>query len=138
MTKKNNILGKDAFMQASRNLKRELVELEELGGSVWVRELSGKQLLEYNEKIQELQKGNPELTASNSLELISLMVSLAACDEDGNLLFSQDEVKQLMDNSFNVLVKLSTKAMELSGLGNAVKEVSEQLKNAQTSSSTEN
>lgn len=137
MTKKT-ILGKDAFMNAASKLKRVLVELPELKGSVYVREMTGSQLLRYNEKVQSLQKENPELTPVASLELIALMVSFTVCDEAGNLLFTEEDVKSLAENSFGVLLKLSNEALRISGLGNAANEIQEQLKNAQTSSSTEN
>jgi len=134
---KRKILGKEAFLQAGSNLKRELVNLPELGGSVYVREPSGLQLLQYNEKIEELQKESPELTPSNSLELMSYLVSLVVCDEYGRLLFTQDEAKSLMENSISVLTKLTAKALELSGLGKVANEVTDSLKNAKKDSSME-
>lgn len=129
-------LNRESFLTSSTNLKREKVELEE--GTVYVRELSGRALLEYNEKIEELKKVNPELTTSNSLELIALLVSKSACDEKGNLLFNKDDVEALMNNSMSTLKTLAEKAMEVSGLSQSkIDEVNKQLKNAAPSASTE-
>jgi hypothetical protein len=135
---KKKVLGREAFLSASSKLRKELVDVPELGGSIYIRELSGKQLLQYNERIESLQKANPELTPSSSLELICLMVSLVACDEEGNLLFTEEDVKALMDNSFVVLNRLAQKALELSGINpKAVAEVTDNLKNVKDSSTTD-
>jgi hypothetical protein len=136
---KKKVLGREALLSASKNLKKELVEVPELGGSIYIRELSGKQLFQYNERIESLQKVTPELTPSSSLELVSLLVSLSACDEAGNLLFTEEDVKELSNNSFSVLMRLMKKALELSGINpKAIGEVADNLKNAQKDSSTTN
>jgi hypothetical protein len=132
---KQKVLDKTAFLSSSSNLKREKVELDI--GIVYVRELSGKALLEYNEKIEELKKDNPEINNSNSLELVALLVSKSACDEKGELLFAPEDVKELMDGSFATLKLLAEKAMVVSGIKqNVISEVTSNLKNAQTGSST--
>lgn len=137
MTKKR-ILNRNDFLSSSKKLKRELVYLPELGGSVYIRELSGKQLLEYNEFVEKLQKESPELTPSNSLELVATLVSLVAVDENGDPLFTREDVKSLMDNSFVSLTTLANKALELSGLSKSLEEVKDNLKKAGTDSSFTN
>jgi hypothetical protein len=134
---KKKLLTREAFLSASKQLNKELVMLPELGGSVYVRELSGKQLLEYNERIEKLQKDNPELTPSSSLELMCLLVSLVTCDDEGNLLFTEEDVKELGNNSFAVLSRLTSKALELSGINpKAIDEVLSNLPNEKKDSST--
>lgn len=133
---KRKVLDRDMFLQAGANLKRELVTIEGFG-SVYVRELGGKSLLVYNEKIEDLQKINPEITPASSVELMALLVSLTACDENGRLLFTAEDVAVLSDNSINVLMTLSQAALRISGVPmNAIEEVAANLGNALPDSST--
>jgi len=124
-------LNKNDFLNATSKLKKELVELPEMGGSVYVREMSGIQLLTYNERVLELQKNSKEITPVVSVALMALLVSMTVSDEDGNLLFTEADAKALAQNSLSVLIKLSTKALEVAGLNKAViDEVKSNLGNA--------
>jgi len=130
------MLSKSDFLNSNSRLKKELIELPEMGGSVYVREMNGLQLLSYNQRVMELQKTNKEITPTLSVALMALMVSMTVCDETGELLFTESDAKQLAQNSISVLMKLSTKALEISGLSKAViNEVNSQLKNALPDSS---
>lgn len=121
-------------------MKREAVPVPELGGTVYISQLYAAQLLDYNEMIQQLKKdGVQDITPSTSLTLMARLVSMAACDENGNPLFTEADAKELIKSQPNVLLTLSTKAMEISGLhSEAVKEVAEQLKKNQNSDSSIN
>jgi len=128
MTKKK-VLSRADFLSASANLKRELVDVEELGGSVYLRELSAKQILEYNERIKRLQADNPNLTPSSSVDLMAALISMTACDSEGALLFTEADVQALAENNLNLLITLSAKALEVSGMNTAaVDEVTDNLK----------
>jgi hypothetical protein len=130
------VLSRTDFLEAGSHRKTELVEVPELGGSVYLRELSTGQLLEYNSRVDGFRSTGNELTPAASLELMSLLISLSACGEDGSLLFTEADVKALSDNSIGVLIRLSTKALEVSGLGKGIaEEVADNLKKAQTDSS---
>jgi hypothetical protein len=133
---KRKVLNRESFLSSSTKLKKMGVELDE--GIVYVRELSGKALLEYNEKIEELKQVNPELTTSNSMELIALLVSKSVCDEEGKLLFTVEDVDALMDNSLATLKLLAEKAMQVSGISQeAIEEVNSKLGKDQKDSSME-
>jgi hypothetical protein len=126
------MLGRDDFL----NFEKELVEVPELEGSVYIRDLGGKSLLKYKERIDELSKINLELDVYNSIEIMSLLVSLTACDENDNLIFTEDDVKKLSEKNLFVLMRLSTKALEVSGMSqNVINEVTSKLKNAPQDSS---
>jgi hypothetical protein len=135
------VLSKEAFLRHD-SLRKELCELPEMGGSVWIRELSGKALLDYRARVGEMQAEageNADVTPSQSLELMALLISLTVCNEDGNLMFTESEASQLAYGSISVLQRLSEKAMEVSGISKQVAdEVADNLKNAQNSSSTAN
>lgn len=121
---------------SKNRLKMELVEVPEWEGDVYIRELSQGQLLEYNEHLHKISEKNPEITPSASLELMALLVFYSVCDEQGNPLFAEDDVKDLANSNLNVLLTLSTKIMKLSGVsGEAIDEVAANLKNAQSDSS---
>lgn len=133
---KKNVLNRESFLSSSTSLKKEKVELDE--GIVYVRELSGKSLLEYNGRIEELKQINPELTTANSLELVALLVSKAVCDSEGNLLFTEADVEGLMNKSMATLKLLAEKAMTVSGLSqDKIDEVNKQLTKTVPSASTE-
>jgi hypothetical protein len=121
------------------NLNTELVEVPELGGNVYVKELNGLSLLKFRDKVAELEKISPEVNTYNSTKLMALLVSLTACDENGNPIFTEDDANKLVDINLLVLRRLSEKAMDVSGVPNAIiSEVSSNLKNAQPDSSTTN
>lgn len=128
MTKKK-VLSRSDFLSTSANLKRELVEVEELGGAVYIRELSAKQVLEVNDRIKKMQKDTEYVTPGNSIDLMALLISMTACDEGGALLFTESDVQSLAENNVNMLIALSAKALEIAGMSNAaIEDVTEQLK----------
>lgn len=137
MSDEIKILSRADFIAATQ-MKREAVPVPELGGTVFVSQLYAAQLLDYNEYIQQLKRdGVSEITPSASLALMARLVSLAVCDENGLPLFTESDVKDLVKSHPGVLLALSTKAMELSGLSNdAVNEVAEQLKKNQSNASS--
>lgn len=133
---KQKVLSRSDFLSAFANLKRELVEVEELGGSVYIRELSAKQVLEVNDRIKKLQLDTEYVTPGNSIDLMALLISMTACDESGVLLFTEADVQALAENNVNMLMTLSAKALEIAGMSNAaIEEVTEQLKKTEIDAS---
>lgn len=126
------ILGRDDLL-AGTSLKRELVEIPELDGALWLRELSTSQLLKFNARVNELKAEKQEVDFETSLNLMSLVVSMSACDEGGNLLFTEADAARLADSRVNVLMTLSTKALQLSGMDIDLSEVIDNLKKVPTS-----
>jgi len=145
MTRKNGsapqepkILNRADFLEPSKNYKRELVPVPALNGSVFIGELSAIQIIEFNERIRGLGlKGKKNVSISTSIELMALLISMSACDRNGNLLFTEVDVKALIRNNPETLLTLSTKVLEVSGMNNtAVDEVKSQLKKVSVSSPT--
>ncbi len=97
------------------------VEVPEWGGTVYVRTLSGAQAEAYHAMIREGE------TASN---VRAKLVACAACDEQGNPLFSADDVEALGTRSFRALDRVFEAALELNALGAAGAEAEE--KNSET------
>lgn len=131
------VLGRGDFLAVTQNRKRELVPVPELGGSVYIGELFGGQIIEYNARIKKLKgKGKKDVSPATSFELMALLISMSACDESGEPIFTEADVKHLARVNPNALLTLSVKAMEVSGLSNnAVEEVKEQLKKATSADS---
>ncbi|HEY6020148.1 MAG TPA: hypothetical protein VIY48_09675 [Candidatus Paceibacterota bacterium] len=112
------LLGRDEFLNG-QSLNLELVEVPELQGSIYMRELGTPGVMKFNSRVKELQGGDEkkEIDFESSIELMALSVSLSACDEKGVFLFSESDVKQLTNNNLAMLLRLATKAMNISGLG---------------------
>ena len=129
-------VNREAFLSPAQNLKRAGMELEGIG-MVGVRELNGRQILIYNQRIRQMMEKDSKVNPENAMEIIALLVSMSVCDDEGNLLFTEEDVTALMEASFDSLIKIAGKATELSGLSKEKSgEVSSSLKNALTSSST--
>lgn len=110
------ILGKADLLE-SVNLRRELVEVPQFGASIWMRQMSAAQVIEFKKFIDSLKAdGVKETTFEQDVQIMTLVISLSACDESGNLLFTQDEAKGLTGNDINVLTFLGNKALSLSGV----------------------
>lgn len=131
------ILGRNDFLSVTDNRKRELVPVPSLGGSVFIGELFGEQIVIFNERIRQLkERGLKEVTPETSISLMALLVSMSACDEGGEPLFTEADVTRLARSNVADLLTLSTKAMEISGLGSrAIEEVKENLKKVQSADS---
>ncbi len=109
------VLGKDDLLKA--NLKRELVPVPELGASLWMQEMTAEHVIEFKKHIDTLRKnGQKESTLEQDVEIMTMVISFSACDENGTLLFTQDEAKGLTKNNLNVLMDLGNKALEISGV----------------------
>ena len=139
----SRVLGKDDLL-TENNLKRELVPVPQLDGSVWMREMSSNHVIEFKKYIEGLKAdGTTETTFEQDIEIMKMVVSFSACDENGDLLFSSpEEAKGLSKNNMNVLLFLGNKALEISGVATngagLITEVAANLPNDQTTSLLEN
>ena len=129
------ILNRDDFLSTS-HLKRELVEVPELGGAIYVRELNTAQYITFKDKVDEYREGEKK-SAEASVRLMALLVVFSVCNEQGEDLFTVDDVDKLMRLKISVLEKIADKALELSNV-NPNGEVNSNLKNAPKISSSIN
>lgn len=135
----SKILSKSDLL--NKNLKRELVDVPALGGKIWMQELDASHVIEFKKLIDELRaSGKTETTLEQDIEIMTLIISFSACDENGSLLFTKEEARGLTVNNINVLMVLGNKALSLSGInigGNGLSsEVADNLPNALTKSSS--
>lgn len=121
MTTQNNngkVLTK-AELLSGKSLKMTKFAIEQLGGSIYLRELSARQLLAYNNRVQELQAtdgASEGINAQRGVELMALLVSMSACNQNGELMMTEEEASKLADNSMTLITELGTEVLKLSGI----------------------
>jgi hypothetical protein len=103
--------------------------------TVCLRELSASDVLTFNERVEELKKGGTEISTKNSFEISLKLLTLTVCDQDGVLLFTDEDIVELSKQSIAAMTELIGYAMEASGISpQAVAEAQDKLKNAPTAS----
>jgi hypothetical protein len=90
-----------------------------------VKELSGKQLMEFLEFSQSLG----ELTPSKNLKVACMLISMSACDKEGKLLYTPETAEEL---PFSEIQLLSDKVIALNKMGET-----KNLPNGKNSSTTD-
>ena len=113
---------------------------EATGEGVYIKELGGKSLLQFKEKIEQMEDisgKDAELSTSQGIELMTTMVLLSACDAEGHPFFTEDDVILLAEKSPALLQDMADKAMVLAGMTpSVITEVTKTLPNAPQGSST--
>lgn len=106
--------------------KMDFVVLDDATGEgLYVKELGGKALLEYKEKVLALKPGESDFSTLQSIELMADLVLRTACNANGTPYFTKEEVDLLADTSLTKLQALSLVAMEVSGIGNGQVSITE-------------
>jgi hypothetical protein len=130
MSDETRVLTREEFFQTA-GLKRDIVPLSR-GGAVYVSEPSAGQVILFNERLKSLKgkgKKNTSISPTTSIELTALLLSMTVCDAEGDLLFTEADVKRLVRTNLDDFMTLGAKALELAGLNaDAVQEVKDQLK----------
>lgn len=119
---KNNIviLSKEAILSAD-DLVKELVEVPEWGGAVYVRALTGAERDAFEQSMVEMrtvrQGRKQETVREMRLQNIrARLCALTICDEEGNRLFTDADVQALGRKSASALNRVFQVAQRLSGL----------------------
>lgn len=120
MSKKVTILTREQILEA-QDLQKELVEVPEWGGAVYVRALTGTERDAFEQSMIEMRtvrRGRREETV-RELRLQNLRARLCAmtiCDENGNRLFTDADIQLLGQKSASALNRVFEVAQRLSGL----------------------
>lgn len=117
---KVTILGREQILSA-QDLEKELVEVKEWGGAVYVRALTGAERDAFEQSLVEervVGRGRRQETTRtvNMRNARAKLCALTICDEDGNRLFSDADVKELGRKSAAALTRVYEVAARLSGL----------------------
>lgn len=117
-SKKPMILNRDAI-RSCNDLKRELVNVPEWGGDVYVRELSVAELQGYLMMMREGQSdiSNIDTSKMDIAKTMTKLVIYCVVDEDGNRLFTMDDAEWLEGKSVKALKRVASVAQRLSGMG---------------------
>jgi hypothetical protein len=110
-------LNREAIL-GKTTLRRELVQVPEWGGAVYVREITGAERDRYEQSlITESHDRKGRTTRSMRLaDARARLVALAACDAEGKALFTESDVPQLGKLSAAALDRVFTVASRLAGL----------------------
>ena len=109
----DELLSRDDLLGGSY-LKRERLEIPELGGSVYIRELTAEQTIAFNSQIAEWRKdGNKEVTAEMSFILMNMVAIFTVCNGLGKLIFQPDDHPAI---PLEVLATIAKKGLSLSGM----------------------
>jgi hypothetical protein len=118
-----NKLTRDAILKAS-DVKIEAVDVPEWGGTVYVRNLSGTARDKFEGSRVRVVDGKVEIVHENTR---ARLLAMSICDEQGNLLFFEEDILDLGKKSGTGLDRCYEVAARLSGL--RPKDVEEKLKN---------
>lgn len=125
------VLNREAIL-AAEDLPRELVEVPEWGGAVYVRALTGAERDQFEASIVE-QRGRD--VRMNMRNIRAKLVALTVVDEDGQRIFTDDDVAALGGKSAAALDRLFAVAQRLSGLSK--EDVEELAKNSESGQSAD-
>src|SRR5690606_19506049 len=125
------VLNREAIL-AAKDLPRELVEVPEWGGAVYVRALTGAERDQFEASIVE-QRGRDVRMAMRNIR--AKLVALTVVDEDGQRNFTDDDVAALGGKSAAALDRLFAVAQRLSGLSK--EDVEELAKNSESGQSAD-
>lgn len=119
------------------DLPREAVEVAEWGGTVWVTRLSGLHRAELDDITRELIGEKKKLTNVEALHYTMALIVRAVVDDEGNRVFSDDDIALLHKKSDEALARVGTVAARLNGVGAKEEEtVKKNLEPAQNDAST--
>ncbi len=108
---------KDVILKSS--IKQEKVELKDLGITVTLQEMDAARMEQYERLIYKIDDdGNLNIDTKN---LKSKMVAFSVVDDNGNLIFTAEDVEKLARSRGGVVKKLSDVAGKLNGLYNEEK-----------------
>lgn len=118
------ILTSDKILQAD-DLKRKKIDVPEWGGEIYVREMTGIESLEFDAWLAD-NKDNKKVLA---VGWHPLMVTLCACDDKGERLFSMADFEAIRKKNKTVLERIADAAIKLNKLG--ADDLEEEAKNSQ-------
>ena len=105
-------LSRTAILEAD-DIRTELVEVPEWGGSVMVKAMSGVERDKFEASVVKQQGSRQIIDMSN---VRAKICSLTICDEQGQLIFSPNDVKALGQKSSAALSRVFAVAQDLSGI----------------------
>lgn len=127
---------RDAIL-AANDRKLEPLEVAEWGVTVYLRELSAEQVSRYRAiAVGAVNAQTREVTDPSALMNVGCqVVAWGVCDEQGERVFSDADVKELGEKNADVIDRLSSQILRLSGLGRTVADAKKNSKTIQNGAS---
>lgn len=120
------MLGRDSFLKAARNFQRELVDVPEFGGRVWVREFSASECDRFSDISQRIEKEkNPALRDQLVRRRTAMVVAWCACDENGSRIFSDEDIDTIGESPYSAINRLADAIVRISGFGSITGTIAE-------------
>lgn len=113
------MLTREAIL-AKKDLRREKVHVQEWGGDVWVRELTGGERARYEAGFTDTVAGdikNQDIRqrAKRFEDMRAKVIAMATVNQDGTRIFKDEDVGEINELSGAALDKLASVIMRLSG-----------------------
>lgn len=125
MADKIVVLGRDQILNAD-DITRELVEVPEWGGAVWIKSMTGRERDAFEESLV-VRKG---AKITNSLQQFrAKLVAMTAVDDEGKRLFTAADVEALGRKNAAALSRCSEVATRLSSISR--EDAEEMIKNSE-------
>lgn len=112
MGKSPKILGREEILGA-RDLRTELVEVPEWGGAVRIRTLTAAERDSYEQALMRRRGGRLEVEMRGARVRL---VALCVVDEQGQRLFSDQDIEALEGRSAAAIDRIFTAALKLNGM----------------------
>lgn len=103
---------RDRILSKALNLNRTVHFVEDWNESVYLQELTGKQLADFSEETYEVVDGLPQ---AKPIDAMINILYYSLVDEDGERLFTKRELKSI---SGTILLELGTIAFEVNDISN--------------------
>lgn len=117
-------LTRNAILNSKDRAVKE-VEVKEWGGVVYIREMSGRERFDLQDRMKQLMddaaKGGETGEEAIGVAIISAgargeLLVRCLCDKDGELIFSEDDVDQIEMKNSNVVQRLFELATSFNGM----------------------
>lgn len=115
----NGILTRDQILK-SDDLKVELVNVPEWGGTVRIRELRAWEREQFEKRIAATGGTGAGQIAKTLGDLRATLVGSCLVDEDNQRLFAENDIKALNEKSSSVIIRLFGICSRLSGISQEV------------------
>lgn len=107
------MLSRDSILKAD-DLPKEMVEVPEWGGQVWVKTLSGTARDSFEQSMVTRKKNTPNMD-----NVRARFAVLTICDENGERLFTDADAKELGRKSAAALDRIFAVAQRLNGFSDS-------------------
>lgn len=123
------VLTKDAILNV-KNLELKELEVDEWGGSVFMGHMTLAERFEYDEKFTSEINGEVSIKEPSNPAYMLEYIRMVLKDASGNYLFSEEDVKLLLNKQAKVIVKVFKACTEYNSMKYEVDDIKKKLETA--------